>query len=453
MKNNLNFSIQQKTIITPQLRQAIEVLQLSAQELQDMIQEEFLENPVLEFDTDKKDDIEEKYDNTTINIEDFNKYLNENILSETFYQDKYYNFEAIVTNKISLQEHLINQLELHNISADSHKIAEYLIGNIDDNGYLNTTVNDVAERFNMSIAKVEQVLKLIQGFEPDGIGAQNLQECLLIQAKTRENKNMIAIKIIEEYWNDIVGYKIKNIAKKLSCHTGEIEQAIDFIKTLNPKPGITYNQESVQYVVPDVVVKKVDDDFVVLVNDYGIPRLMINDSYKKISENIDIDTKKYLNNKFTAALSLMKSIEQRRNTLAKVMKQIVEDQHEFFESGANFLKPLTMRVIAEEVEIHESTVSRAVANKYADTPYGIMYIRNFFIGNILNNNNEEIATTKIKKIIKEIIMTENHAKPWADQDICEKLESYEINISRRTVAKYREQMGIASSSKRKHSFN
>lgn len=131
---------------------------------------------------------------------------------------------------------------------------------------------------------------------------------------------MIAIKIIEEYWNDIVGYKIKNIAKKLSCHTGEIEQAIDFIKTLNPKPGITYNQESVQYVVPDVVVKKVDDDFVVLVNDYGIPRLMINDSYKKISENIDIDTKKYLNNKFTAALSLMKSIEQRRNTLAKVMK-------------------------------------------------------------------------------------------------------------------------------------
>ena len=255
MKNNLNFSIQQKTIITPQLRQAIEVLQLSAQELQDMIQEEFLENPVLEFDTDKKDDIEEKYDNTTINIEDFNKYLNENILSETFYQDKYYNFEAIVTNKISLQEHLINQLELHNISPDSHKIAEYLIGNIDDNGYLNTTVNDVAERFNMSIAKVEQVLKLIQGFEPDGIGAQNLQECLLIQAKTRENKNMIAIKIIEEYWNDIVGYKIKNIAKKLSCHTGEIEQAIDFIKTLNPKPGITYNQESVQYVVPDVVVK------------------------------------------------------------------------------------------------------------------------------------------------------------------------------------------------------
>lgn len=191
MKNNLNFSIQQKTIITPQLRQAIEVLQLSAQELQDMIQEEFLENPVLEFDTDKKDDIEEKYDNTTINIEDFNKYLNENILSETFYQDKYYNFEAIVTNKISLQEHLINQLELHNISPDSHKIAEYLIGNIDDNGYLsNTTVNDVAERFNMSIAKVEQVLKLIQGFEPDGIGAQNLQECLLIQAKTRENKKI-----------------------------------------------------------------------------------------------------------------------------------------------------------------------------------------------------------------------------------------------------------------------
>ena len=453
MKNNFSLAIQQKTIMTPQLRQAIEVLQLSAQELQDLIQEEFLENPVLEFDTYKKEDIEEKtYDNKDINLDEFNKYLNENKISENFYSDKYYNFEAIITNKISLQEHLINQLDMHNTRNHDYKLAQYIIGNIDDNGYLRICIDDIAIKFNVVTSKVLDAVKLIQSFEPDGVGAANLQECLLIQAKSRDDSNEIALKILEEYWDDIVGYKIKNIAKKISCLPEEIEKAIDFIKTLNPKPGIAYNQESVQYVVPDVVVKKIDAEFIIIVNDYGIPKLMINDSYKKISTDIDNDTKKYLNNKFSSAMSLIKSIEQRRNTLGKVMKKIVEYQELFFCHGHNYLQPLTMKKIAEEIEVHESTVSRAVANKYADTPFGIMLIRNFFIGNIVNENNEGIATTRIKKIIKEIIMGEDQNRPLADQDICERLKSSDISISRRTIAKYREQMGIESSSKRKRCF-
>ena len=278
MKNNFSLAIQQKTIMTPQLRQAIEVLQLSAQELQDLIQEEFLENPVLEFDTYKKEDIEEKtYDNKDINLDECNKYLNENKISENFYSDKYYNFEAIITNKISLQEHLINQLDMHNTRNHDYKLAQYIIGNIDDNGYLRICIDDIAIKFNVLTSKVLDAVKLIQSFEPDGVGAANLQECLLIQAKSRDDSNEIALKILEEYWDDIVGYKIKNIAKKISCLPEEIEKAIDFIKTLNPKPGIAYNQESVQYVVPDVVVKKIDAEFIIIVNDYGIPKLMIND--------------------------------------------------------------------------------------------------------------------------------------------------------------------------------
>lgn len=453
MKNNFSLAIQQKTIMTPQLRQAIEVLQLSAQELQDLIQEEFLDNPVLEFDTYKKDELEEKNnDNKDINIDEFNKYLNENTLNGKIYSDKYYNFEAIITNKISLQEHLVNQLEMHNIEEFDYKIGHYIIGNIDDNGYLKVSADDIAINFNICRNSVMKVIGLIQSFEPDGVGAASLQECLLIQAKTREDSNEIAIKILENYWDDIIGHKIKNIAKKIWCLPEEVEKAIDFIKSLNPKPGVAYNQDNVQYVVPDVVVKKIDSDFIVIVNDYGIPKLMINDSYKKISGEVDSDTKKYLNNKFSSALNLIKSIEQRRNTLGKVMNKIVESQLMFFRKGHNYLQPLTMKKIAEEIEVHESTVSRAVANKYADTPFGIMLIRNFFINNIVNENNEEIATTKIKTLIKEMILSEDQANPLADLDICDQLKKLDISISRRTIAKYRDQMGLLSSSKRKRCF-
>lgn len=454
---------QQKLIMTPELRLALKILQLPAIELEELVKQELESNPVLDIIEDDqeekiespdKDKKEEKNIHEEIDWKEYFQYQGKSYGVENTGVDdsKEMSYENLICYSDTLKDYLLFQLHTLKLSKSDRIIGEYIIESLDDNGYLCTTIDQISTLFSVSEEKVEKVLKIIQTFEPSGVGALNLAECLLIQIEALGFKDGKLEVIVKEYLDDIAGNRLQNIAKKLSISAAEVQDYGDIIKSLEPKPGRSFFcGTECRYVVPDVFVEKIHNEYIITVNDSYGSRLMVNNYYKNIinSEDKSSEAMTFINDKLSSAMWLIKSLEQRKNTLYKVVKAIVDYQIDFFEKGDRYLKTMTLKNIADEVEVHESTVSRAISGKYAQTPRGIFEIKYFFKSGVGNQDGEEISSESIKKMMETIIDNEDTAKPISDQAIAELLAEKGISISRRTVAKYRDEIGIPSSSRRK----
>lgn len=445
----------QKLIMTPQLEQAIRILQLASFELEQYIQQEIETNPVLELHTDTHDSNVENKDQTPEEEINWKEYLDD--IKNPYHNGKThndnddFNYEHIVPMETSLQDHLLFQYHITVLDPRYNEIGEYIINNLNENGYLTLSVEEIAKELNENIDIVENILQIIQTFDPIGIAARDLRECLLIQLRQIPGIDDRIFVLVDKYLQAIADNKFPHIAKEMGITPGEVQEMCDFLKTLEPKPGRKFGFSNNNYLIPDVEIRKIGNEFIVISNERNGPRLRIRDDYRTIlaDENGDVETIKFLNDKLNSALWLIRSIEQRRETIYKVVEMILEKQKDFFKYGKNHLKPMTLKEVADGIQVHESTVSRATNGKYVDTPMGIFELKHFFSSGVEMVDGEGISAESIKNYIKEIIEAENSYKPLSDEAICQKLLKKEINISRRTVAKYRNDLNIPSSSKRK----
>ncbi|MCC5910292.1 MAG: RNA polymerase factor sigma-54 [Clostridiaceae bacterium] len=455
MGYNLHLEQAQKLVMTPQLKQAIQILQLATFELEQYIDEQIEINPVLEVESN----IEDKYNNDKDNpveekinwkeyMEDFDNY---EYSKPKYDKENEFNYENFTTKEMTLQEHLLFQYHMTLLDYKYKEIGEYIIYNLDDNGYLTISVEEIAKELHEEPATIENIVKIIQTFDPIGVAARSLKECLIIQLEQLGIKDDNVYNIVENYLEEIAQNKYPYIAKKLGITIEKIQQICDIIRTLEPKPGRMFASINNNYIVADAEIKKVGEEYIVILNDKNAPKLTIREDYRKLLNNAteSSETVKFLNDKLNSAVWLIRSIEQRRQTIYKVVHTIVDKQKNFFEHGKKHLRPMTLKEVANEIDVHESTVSRATNGKYVDTPMGIFELKYFFSSGVESDSGEGVASESIKNYIKEIIEAENPNKPLSDDKICKQLSLKGINVSRRTVAKYRDDMNIPSSSRRK----
>ena len=354
-------------------------------------------------------------------------------------------FERPEVSQTTLPEYLLSQLHMIDLSEKEIVIGEYIIWNINEVGYLTYDLDLIATNLDVAIEQVEKVLKIIQKFDPPGIGARDLQECLLIQLMEVPNANELAVVIIKDHFDDFKNKRFEKIAKKMGISIDEFKQLLNTITKLNPKPGEGYQSLYDNSITPDVIVQKEDDEFKVVLNDWNIPHLRINNSYRKLlldKKNTPKKTKEFIKNRLESARWLINSIHQRRVTILKVVETIVHRQKEFFDKGSLYLRPMILKDIADEIGMDISTVSRVTNGKYVQTDYGVYELKHFFSEKIRRDDGEDVSNKEIKNRIREIIEKENPKKPFNDQKIVSMLQQDGFNIARRTVAKYREQMMI-----------
>ena len=472
--------LSQQLVMTPQLQQAIKLLQLSRLELQDVVRQELEENPVLdevnELDEVIKEpeplELSEKEtepelastefqevrtgDETREN--DWDSYLDgyNYAAGEQYYDDEDRpSFENLLTKKSTLSDHLMWQLSLTNLTEQEMLVGTEIVGNIDEDGYLRASLADIASVVGVDEPFVEGVLNRIQEFDPVGVGARDLRECLLIQVAVLGMGGSLVEAVLRDHLKDIEFRRYKQAAKALGVEVNDILTAAKILAELDPKPGRIYGQDDVQYISADIFVHKIGDEYVVMLNDEGLPNLRINPLYAsegKAGRQLDSKAEEYINEKMRAAMWLIKSIQQRQRTMYKVAKSIVKYQRQFMDRGIQYLKPLVLRDIADDIGMHESTVSRVTTSKYMQTPQGLFELKYFFNSGISTNEGDFIASESVKDKIKEIVLGEDPRRPYSDQRLVELLSAYNINIARRTVTKYREMLRIGSSSERKRHF-
>ena len=442
----------QKLSMTPELIQAIQILQYNNQELNEYIDKELLENPILESEYHKESDTEIDIDSlrdqliqADENVEAYKQWESHSTSDE-------YSYENFVAFNYTLTEFLIEQLHFSSLKGQDAEIGRYIIENIDDNGYLSMSLEEICSVLDVDLDSCERVLDLIHTFEPSGVGARDLNECLIIQlASLGELTDEIEF-IISNRLKDLADNKYALISKDMGISIAEVQGIADLIKTLEPKPGRGFDSDnSIKYIIPDIYVEETNGEYVVSANDVSAPSLHISSYYNSLTEEAksDKELSNYLNNRFNSAMWLMKSIEQRKKTIYNVASAIVQFQNDFFAKGERFLKPLTLKQIAETVGVHESTVSRAINGKYMQCPRGVFELKYFFTGGILNEDGSGVSSNSIKSMIKEFVDAEDDKKPLSDSKISEMLHEKGIDISRRTVAKYRDDIGILPSSKRR----
>ncbi|SEA25307.1 RNA polymerase, sigma 54 subunit, RpoN/SigL [Desulfuromusa kysingii] len=478
----LQVKLSQQLVMTPQLQQAIKLLQLSRMELVDVVTEELAENPLLEEGVEGKEEHEDggsnregeegplaestpeqevKADSEGMNDIDWQTYLEGYNLNSSDSRNSYEDhedrpsFESLLTRHSSLNDHLMWQLNLSSFPEEERLAAAEIIGNLDDVGYLHASLEEMAVASGREVEIFESACKLVQQFDPAGVACRNLQECLLLQLERLDLSESLAATILRDYIGELEGRKYSVIAKALKVSLADILSAAKLISGLDPRPGRAYNEEDVHYISPDIFVHKVGDEYVVTQNDDGLPNLRINSFYRNAltdSKVVDKKAGEYIQDKMRSALWLIKSIHQRQRTIYKVTKSIVKFQREFFDHGIEHLKPLVLRDVADDIEMHESTVSRVTTNKYVQTPQGLFELKYFFNSGINTADGESIASESVKSRIKEIIAEENPQKPYSDQKIVHLLAEQDINIARRTVTKYREMLGLGSSTERKRLF-
>ena len=464
----------QQLIMTPQLQQAIKLLQLSRLELLETIHEELEINPMLEEMQEEGGESDKGIEEAPEPAEEFKEiqvleslrqdfdwesYLDEYntstpVLFETDPNRESPSYDHRLTLPDTLQEHLFWQMRLSDMSESDKEIGIFIIGNLNGDGYLDASLEEIASMAEVSAQEVEQVLVRVQLFDPVGVGARNLQECLLIQAKSLDLKDDLVVSIIEHHLHYLENKNFQGLVRVLKRTVDEVKLAVDLILNFNPRPGSAFSEESVNYISPDIYVFRVDNDFVILLNEDGMPKLRVSSYYKDaLSQDavIPTDARDFIHNKLRSAAWLIKSIHQRQRTLYKVGQSIVKLQRDFFEKGVAFLKPMVLRDVAEDVGMHESTISRVTSNKYMDTPHGIFELKYFFNSSINSFLGEAVASESVKERIRQLIKGEDSSKPYADQEIVDILEGENIRIARRTVAKYREMLSILPSSKRKKS--
>ncbi|MDT3698878.1 MAG: RNA polymerase factor sigma-54 [Thermincola sp.] len=451
----------QKLIMTPELRVAIKILQLSTVELVQYIDQQLIENPVLEVvegpvEHEAEEPVEkasEKENQVDIDWEQYFEDAGEPKAEKTVNRDRENRpFDNFVTAVPNLHDHLLFQLSMANLPKNEWDVGEFLILSLDDNGYLQCSINEAAVRCGVTVETAEKILKVIQGFDPPGIAARDIRECLLIQYEQLEIKNELLKKLIENYLGELAEGKMMKVAKKLGVSLPDIQKAVDELKLLEPKPGRKFSvSDNVRYIVPDLVVERVDGEYIIMVNDVSAPRLTLNPFYKELvrTGSSDPESRKFLESKLNSAVWLMRSIEQRRGTLYKVARYIVDAQVDFFEKGIKYLKPMILKHVADATGLHESTVSRATSNKYMQTPKGLFELKFFFSSGISHIQGSAVSSEAVKKIIRELIDAEDSQKPLSDQKIADILQDKGMDISRRTVAKYRDETGILSSARRR----
>ncbi len=418
-----------KLAMTQELRQAITMLQYNAQELAEFLYEQSLDNPLIElrsFEVSKK-----KMKSASGAVEN--------------------RMEVYSNNNVTIQQHLSNQLRYLKINETEKRALTFIILNIDENGYLQETDEELAQLLSSSVKEVQHYVEMVQSLEPAGVGARNLRECLLLQLKRLQKRDAIAEAIIEHHFDSFAKKDWKQLAAVLKCSTAELKEAVDVIVSLQPRPGIAFSHENPMYVIPDIIVAKEQEKLVIKLNEGNMPKIEVHSEYSALMNNKEEkETASYLSEKYQHVQWILRSLEQRKRTLINVMEVIVEKQREFFINGPLFLQPLSLKEVAEIVQLHESTISRATRNKYVQTPYGLFEMKSFFSGALPTTDDNAISTKRVKQLIKGLVDGENKKKPLSDQKIVELLEKeHEIVLSRRTVAKYREQLNIPSSSRRK----
>jgi RNA polymerase sigma-54 factor len=470
--------LSQQLVMTPQLQQAIKLLQLSRLELVDAINQEIEENPALEelSEHTPKELADEAHDaeearsaevasETEVKIEeklntdiDWDNYIEEyNSTGKTHYESEHRestSFEAFVSEKKSLNDHLLWQLLMFLPSDFEKEIGCLIIGNLNQDGYLTTTVEELSVASDYPVDMVEDVLETLQSFDPPGVCARSLSECLLIQARQLKIDDPVLTRIISHHIKDLENKNYKAIARALKIPITSVLAAVTVIQGFESKPGRIFSDEEPRYIIPDIFVYKEEGEFIIVLNDDGMPKLRVNPYYRKaISQGKDLtgETREYLQEKMRSAAWLIKSIHQRQKTIYNVMESILKYQSEFFDKGIAYLKPMVLRDVAQDIGMHESTISRVTTNKYALTPQGIFELKFFFNSSINRVHGESaIASVSVQDKIKQIIDKENPQKPHSDEKIAQMLkEEANIEIARRTVAKYREAMRILPSSKRK----
>lgn len=475
--HRLELKLSQKLILTPQLQMAIKLLQMPQLELTQALTVELTENPFLEEIIEEKEELsreetesieapDDQSDDTEAPLEKFISTLT------TFSADEYFDnrgsdgrdlgyftpgtienpsFEEFATKEVDIYEHLLWQLNLSDISEDMKQIGEMIIGNIDETGYLRATDEDIAESVSCDIGKVRSVISLIQGFDPSGIAARNLQECLLLQLGQLNLSGTIVEQIIRNNMADLGRKKYLQLARQYNVPMGDIMTAVRIIEDMEPKPARNFLSAYTAYIVPDVYVVKAEDSYQIVLNDDGIPRVRINNYYRKLfmsKNSLSKEDKQFVEEKLRSAVWLLKSLDQRNKTIYRVTESLVGFQRDFFDYGVSHLKPLNLRDIAMSLDLHESTISRVTSNKYLSCSHGIFSFR-FFFSSALQSSEGTVSSTSVKDIIKKMINEEDSRKPLSDQRITELLKTKDISIARRTIAKYREELKIPSQGQRK----
>lgn len=465
LRTSLNIHLSQRLAMTPSLLQKIQLLTLGRMELSELLSQELMENPVLEEAEESTADLEiaekppekEKTEESEV-ADDFDyEYFLDGYLNSTP-QDREYerpeerpSFETFLVHPTSLSDYLNGQLDLCEISEDIHDIAYYIVGNINEDGYLTLTVEEIAEALEVALHQVEEALQVVQGLDPTGVGSRNLQECLLIQIRAAGLEGTLVERLVRGYLLLIEGRQFKEIARDLGCELEEISHALEILRRFSPKPGEKYSSKEPLYIQPDVFIQKVGDEYEVVMNDDGLPKLRLNSSYRELlrGNSVSKDTKSFIKERFRSALELLKSVDQRQQTIYRVCKVIVRRQRDFLEKGLIQLKPMLIKEVAEELGVHSSTISRVATNKYAHTPQGVIELRRFFTVGVESTDGENVSIVHVKEKIKKIVEEENPQKPLSDQKISRLLNQQGIQITRRTVAKYRDQMRCPGSRERK----
>lgn len=466
----------QQLLMTPQMQQAIKLLQLSRLELLDTIHQEIENNPVLEEQMAEEEEdtgIEDEGSESEQEIPDLPEVTVEerarddvdwdNYLSEyntgwaelPFEERDLPSFENTVSSKINLHDHLMWQMNLSILDDEQKQVGTHIIGNLNEDGYLDISLEEICQVTEYPLGEVLETLKVIQNFDPVGVAARDLQESLLIQARFQNLGGTIVEKIIIDHLGDLEIRKYDKIAQKLSVPLQVILSAISIIQGFNPKPGSSYSDNETFYITPDIYIVNMGDEYKVFQNEDGLPKLRVSHYYREILRNKNSaseNARAYIQEKLKSAAWLIKSIHQRQRTIWRVTESIVRFQKDFLDKGIVHLKPLVLRDVAEDIGMHESTVSRVTTNKYVHTPQGLFELKFFFNSSISSVHGEAVASERVRQEIGTIIRGEDKARPYSDKEIKEIMREQNINIARRTVAKYRESMGILSSRKRENPY-
>jgi RNA polymerase sigma-54 factor len=473
-----SLKLTQSLIMTQKLQQAIKLLQLSRMELVGEITQALETNPVLEDDQFEEDKVPGEDESEPGNFAkegeslpetaqpegeaqsakeewDWDSFLKDRLMPAPMgeYEEREaLPFESLNAQKTTLKSHLVWQLRMAELDQLGDNIGVMIIGNLDKDGYLRSTVEEIAAEMGVEPARVEQVLEVVQGFDPPGVAARTLQECLLLQLKILGNQDPLLLDIIDRHLTNLGNKNYQSIARDLKVPIEKVVEAGDLIANLEPKPGRGFDNEDADYINPDVHVEKVGNDYVIRLNEDGLPKLRVNSFYLEAlrgPDKLPDSVKSYIQKHLDNALWFIRSIHQRQKTLYRVTESIVRFQREFLDHGLSHLKPLTLRQVAEDVQMHESTISRVTTNKYVYTPQGVFDLKFFFNSAINMSLGDQIASESVKEKIRQLVQGENPAHPLSDQEIADILRRQDVIIARRTVAKYRGMLGVLPSSKRK----
>lgn len=476
LENRLELKLSQKLMLTPQLQLAIKLLQMPQMELSEALSQELVENPFLEEVSEEKENLTaeeientepvETYDDTESSLETLMS-THSGMSVEEYFDERgsdgrdlgyftpgtveYQQYEQAANRDTDIYDHLLWQLRLSDAPQDIREIGEVIIGNIDENGYLQASDEDIAETAKADIGLVGKAVSLIQSFDPCGIAARNIQECLLIQLKALNPAGSLAENIVLNNMADLEKKRYQQIARQHNLSLDDIMAAVNIIQSLKPKPAGNFSASGTSYVVPDVFIIREEDGYQIVLNDETLPRLRLNNQYRKLlaSKNIlSREEKNFLIERLRSAVWLLKSLDQRHRTIYKTTECILNFQRDFFDKGVSCLKPLNLRNIAQELNLHESTISRATSNKYLSCSHGIFSFKFFFCSS-LNSAEGSVSSTSVKDLIKQLVAEEDATKPLSDQRIAEFLTAKNITIARRTVAKYRDESGIPAQGDRR----